>query len=391
MLGRIIDSCFSVEEITLQQLCFIGGGNHLSDELEQVAFQLRHHVRASDKVLIIPFATEPDKYPRWYTTIQTVFEGLGISSVDLLTLDMHREEMIKKIEHQDVLYFVGGRPEMLLERLHTTGLTDVIRKFRGLIIGYSAGALAFCKDCIITADDYYPQTTVIKGLGLVDFSVEVHYGERIDSELFHLSDDRTIYALTNGSALFWHRNEFVFFGDIHCFQGESKKQVSVKRDLTKPLAVMMCGLAGSGKTTYAQQLQREGYFRLSIDEEVWASYGRYGVDYPPHKYSEYSIEAEQKLSCQLIELLHKGRNVVIDFSFWNRAKRDEYKRIIEQAGGEWRLVYLKVSHDILRKRLSDRSQRFDANASFPITEDILATYINGFEEPLGESEIVVEP
>lgn len=36
---------------------------------------------------------------------------------------------------------------------------------------------------------------------------------------------------------------------------------------------------GSGKTTYAPRLEPAGYAPLSIDEEIWHSFGRYGVDY----------------------------------------------------------------------------------------------------------------
>jgi hypothetical protein len=36
-----------------------------------------------------------------------------------------------------------------------------------------------------------------------------------------------------------------------------------------------------------------------------------------------------------------------------------------------------------------RSQRFDANAAFPITDDILNAYVSGFEEPNGEGEEVI--
>jgi hypothetical protein len=101
----------------------------------------------------------------------------------------------------------------------------------------------------------------------------------------------------------------------------------------------------------AQQLERNGYVRLSIDEEIWANQGRYGIDYPAEKYEEYKMDA----------------------------------------GGQWELIHLKVSPDELRKRLAIRSLRFDANAAFPITEDILNTFLNGFEEPVGEGEIVLEP
>ncbi|MFJ5880088.1 AAA family ATPase [Kitasatospora cineracea] len=47
------------------------------------------------------------------------------------------------------------------------------------------------------------------------------------------------------------------------------------------LVVMMCGLPGSGKSTYAQALERRGYIRLSIDEVVWARTGRDGADLDP--------------------------------------------------------------------------------------------------------------
>lgn len=45
-----------------------------------------------------------------------------------------------------------------------------------------------------------------------------------------------------------------------------------------PLVVMMCGVAGSGKTTYAQQLERNDYVRLSIDEEILETHGRKEID-----------------------------------------------------------------------------------------------------------------
>jgi predicted kinase len=151
----------------------------------------------------------------------------------------------------------------------------------------------------------------------------------------------------------------------------------------------MCGVAGSGKTTYAQRLEAAGYVRLSIDEEVWARFGRYGVDYDPDRYAEYSERAEATLRQRLHDLIDQGRNVVVDFSFWERRNRDRYKKLIEGAGGRWRLVYLQVPADVLRRRLDRRNRRFDANAAFPIHEPTLTRYLGGFEAPAGEGEEVV--
>lgn len=163
-----------------------------------------------------------------------------------------------------------------------------------------------------------------------------------------------------------------------------------KRDTFRSLVVMMCGVAGSGKTTFAQQLEEEGFIRLSIDEEIWTTNGRYGIDYPTDKYEEYKEAAENKLRKLLVKLIQDKQHVVVDFSFWQRSRRTIYKRLIEENGGEWKLIYLKVHPNDLRKRLKIRSQRFDANAAFPITEKVLTSFLKGFEVPTDEGEIVIE-
>ncbi|GIO91100.1 hypothetical protein J31TS3_23270 [Paenibacillus lactis] len=161
-------------------------------------------------------------------------------------------------------------------------------------------------------------------------------------------------------------------------------------DDSVPLVVLMCGVAGSGKTTFAQRLEQRGFVRLSIDEEIWAKNGRYGIDYPIEMYEQLKVEAEFKLRNDLVNLLNEKRNVVIDFSFWQRKRRNEYKKLIEEGGGVWKLIYLKVHPNDLRERLRIRSQRFDANAAFTITEEILSSFLKGFEVPSGEGEIVIE-
>jgi predicted kinase len=162
-----------------------------------------------------------------------------------------------------------------------------------------------------------------------------------------------------------------------------------ERDESTPLVVMMCGVAGSGKTTFSKQLEKQGFVRLSIDEEIWATNGRWGIDFPFEKMEEYKKDAENKLRNLLIELIRDKQQVVIDFSFWDRVRREDYKQLIETAGGKWKLIYIKVHPDDLRERLSVRNKRFDAN-SFPITEEVLASYLTGFEIPNGEGEIVIE-
>lgn len=163
-----------------------------------------------------------------------------------------------------------------------------------------------------------------------------------------------------------------------------------EHDTDESVVILMCGIAGSGKTTLSKKIEEYGYVRLSIDEEVWSANGRYGVDYPIEKYRDYLNEAHIRLGDKIVQLIQDKKRVVVDSSFWSRSERNKYKRLIEHAGGDWKLIYLKVHPDELRKRLKLRSRRFDANAAFTITEEMLTTFLNGFEQPQDEGEIVIE-
>lgn len=156
------------------------------------------------------------------------------------------------------------------------------------------------------------------------------------------------------------------------------------------LVVLMCGVAGSGKTSLAQALEAKGFRRLSIDEEIWDRFGRYGVDYRPEDYGRYVVAARLALRDQLAARLAAGRDaVVVDSSFWRRAHRDDFKHLVEAAGGTWRLIYLDASEAILRERLAARGARFDANAALPIDQAQLRSFLESFEAPSGEGETTV--
>lgn len=155
------------------------------------------------------------------------------------------------------------------------------------------------------------------------------------------------------------------------------------------LVRLLCGVAGSGKTTYARQLERRGFVRLSVDDLIWRHFGRYGLDYAPSEYDRLQEAAEQLLHGQLVDLMHDRVPVVVDLSLWQRATRDGYKALVAQHGCEWELVHLHADLPTLRARLAARARRFDADAAFPITPAQLDAFIAGFEAPDGEGEVIL--
>ncbi len=156
-----------------------------------------------------------------------------------------------------------------------------------------------------------------------------------------------------------------------------------RTDAEPGLVVLMCGLPGSGKSTYAQMLEKQGFTRLSIDEVIWRRIGRDAAELPSALYEQLKTETEAELRDELIELMAARRRVVVDYSFWNRERRERYKRLIEQHGCRWQLVHLKASVETLLERLRSRNNLAGAN-SVTVSEELQREYAAAFEEPRGE-------
>ncbi|MFC1416191.1 AAA family ATPase [Streptacidiphilus cavernicola] len=157
--------------------------------------------------------------------------------------------------------------------------------------------------------------------------------------------------------------------------------------------VLMCGLPGAGKTTYARGLVRRGYARLSIDEAVWERLGRRdaGLVLEPEAYDRLKDEVRREQRQELVALMRAGRDVVVDYSFWSRAHRDDYKALVESHGCRWELVHLKADRATLERRVKARNDEDGAN-SVTVEEQLLNRYLAAFEEPSGEGEqVVVQP
>ena len=156
--------------------------------------------------------------------------------------------------------------------------------------------------------------------------------------------------------------------------------------------VLMCGLPGAGKTTYARELVLRGYVRLSIDEAVWQRLGHRdaGLVLEPEAFDRLKEEVRAEQRRELVELMRAGRDVVVDYSFWSRAARDDYKALIERHGCRWELVHLKTDRATLERRLQARNGESGAN-SVTVDATLLNRYLAAFEEPEGEGEQVVGP
>lgn len=148
--------------------------------------------------------------------------------------------------------------------------------------------------------------------------------------------------------------------------------------MMKPTVYVLCGLPGSGKTTYARSLEAGGVVRLTFAEALIA---KYGSAFPSEKYEEYRTNIESELISKMQEAVGGGENVVFDWGFWQKAQRERIKEAIEVAGGAYALVYFDRPSAELRVAVRDRDPRVNQEITPRLMEKIIAE----FEAP-GENE-----
>ncbi|MGH3208894.1 MAG: AAA family ATPase [Trebonia sp.] len=138
--------------------------------------------------------------------------------------------------------------------------------------------------------------------------------------------------------------------------------------------IFMCGPAGSGKSTVARQYEQQGMTRLSIDQEAW-SRGITTMPLPP----DVHREIEHGLRGRLVDLVRAGSDVVLDFSFWSRAMREEYRELLRPLGVVPETVYLATDRATALRRVGDRAAH--GGDDFKLSQELAAFYFDHFEVP----------
>ncbi|MBM3130210.1 MAG: ATP-binding protein [Chloroflexi bacterium] len=141
---------------------------------------------------------------------------------------------------------------------------------------------------------------------------------------------------------------------------------------------LMVGLPCSGKTTLAQKLEYElPALRLTPDEWQIRLFGQ-DAEEPEHDARHSLIEAMLwSIARRALEL---GTNVILDFGFWAREEREDYRLRAKQLGASSEVHYLDVPDDELLRRLEKRNSR-PSQESFLISEEAMKPWMAFFQRP----------
>jgi predicted kinase len=140
----------------------------------------------------------------------------------------------------------------------------------------------------------------------------------------------------------------------------------------------MVGLPFSGKTTLARKLEREcSALRLTPDEWHVRLFGQ-DAEEPEHNARHSLIEALLwNIARRALEL---DTNVILDFGFWAREEREDYRLRAKQLGAGSEVHFLNVSKDELLSRLEERNIN-SSEESFFISAEMMKPWIEFFQKP----------
>ncbi|MBM7784909.1 AAA family ATPase [Tenggerimyces flavus] len=150
-----------------------------------------------------------------------------------------------------------------------------------------------------------------------------------------------------------------------------------------PTAHLIYGYIGSGKTTYAQELERTlPAMRFTTDEWIAKLYDEDESHLQDFRALVSRVEAVMEpLWCRCLEL---GIDVVVYMGFWARTKRDAARSLAEHLGATAQLHYVHCPDEIAWARVEHRNQDLPGNSIRMVrnTFDVLKVRF----EPLGDDE-----
>lgn len=116
---------------------------------------------------------------------------------------------------------------------------------------------------------------------------------------------------------------------------------------------LMVGLPGSGKTTEAIKLEYE-YKALRLTPDEW-QYFLFGHDISDKEHDERHTKVEELMWEIAVKVLKSGVDVILDFGFWTKSERDEFRRRANSFGANCKIHYMNPESVNLMSNIATKS------------------------------------
>ncbi|MBI2510586.1 MAG: ATP-binding protein [Opitutae bacterium] len=148
---------------------------------------------------------------------------------------------------------------------------------------------------------------------------------------------------------------------------------------------LLCGLPGSGKTTWARRLAAEcSAVVLNHDERMIA---RHGPNPPESEFTRFAAAVTEELWREAAGEIAHGRDVILDWGFWTRAERDDARRRGGEIGAACVFYRMRCADDVARRRTLERTAA-GTRTAFEINGAAWDLFRAKFEEPTADEGAV---
>jgi predicted kinase len=132
--------------------------------------------------------------------------------------------------------------------------------------------------------------------------------------------------------------------------------------------LFLCGKMAAGKSTLARQLA-ERQHAILFEQDHWVETLFPNLIVNVATYLEYSGRINRIVAPQVVDLLTRGINVVMDFPGNTRNQRVWFRDIIERSGADHELHYVDTPDEISRAQLKARSAHLPAGTPWTTDAD----------------------
>lgn len=148
--------------------------------------------------------------------------GINLNEITVLNDTMTKEEMFRSIENADIIFLMGGDTLKQNDFLMKNDLKPIIKTFKKVVIGISAGAINLSNISLCSKDeeDGVEKTITYEGIGRINYTIEPHFDIDnkilLQNELYPLSEKMTIYGLPNNTGVRIIDSNFeILYGDFY--------------------------------------------------------------------------------------------------------------------------------------------------------------------------------
>ena len=202
--------------------------------------ELKNYIKPDHSVAVVAFSFRDNRVKtsldwdalyskgngKFYSGIVGGFMAYGITEDNISFVNYFtdtKESAAAKILSSDIIYFLGGLPDRMMDRINEFDLYNILLNHKGIVMGYSAGAVIQLSEYHLSPDDDYPEFKFYNGIPyLKDFYLEVHYEgtEAQQDSIKRVLQERgkTVYATAvRAGAILVDNGNIKLLGDVRAF------------------------------------------------------------------------------------------------------------------------------------------------------------------------------